>query len=209
MLLGCVQNPCPLPATPGVGAVMIGQVVDAQGAPIEAAWVVPADATGAPISGMMRARTDAAGRFWAAQVPSGFAYVLLARLPLPSESPFSGLAVPDLAGEVTWELSAASTVVTVRVLRGRVGMPGTFDRTVYLQAVDAVRDWLAQRPQPNLSDASSVEVWLDERQREDPALQGWMRQLIVETARTGSREQVEALIAAPRLGPLDAFLPIY
>lgn len=205
----CVQNPCPLPGTPGVGQLMVGQVLDLQGAPVEAAWVVPADATGAPISGMMRARTDAAGRFWTAQVPPGFAYVLLARLPAPGDSIYSGLAVPALAPDVNWEVSAASTVVTMLILQGRAGMPGVFDRSAYQQAVDAVKDWLKQRPQPVLSDLSSLKAWMEARQQEDPALGGWMRQLSQETARAGSREQVEAAVAEPRVGPLDAFRPIY
>lgn len=209
LLVACTQNPCPLPVRPGLGAVVIGQVVGAQDAPVEAAWVVPADATGAPIPGMMRARTDAAGRFWAGQVPPGFAYVLQARLPDSGQPVYSGLAQPALEAEHSWELSPATTVVTVLALQGRVGMPGLFDRGVYTQTVDAVKVWLKQRPQPDIADQGSLRAWMDERQREDPALQARMRQLMTETARAGSREQVEAALALPHVGPLDALKPIY
>jgi hypothetical protein len=209
LLTACMQNPCPLPATPSLGSVLLGQVLNRESQPVASAWVAPADATGAPISGMMRSRTDATGRFWAVQVPPGFAYVLLARLPDSNEPAYSGLALPAPKGEFLWELSPASTVVTGVLLEGRVGMPGVFDATVYRQALQAVNGWLRQRPQPVLNDISSLREWLNERQAEDPSLAGWMRQLAAETARAGSREQLETAVAEPRGGPLDAFKPIY
>ncbi|MEB3329908.1 MAG: carboxypeptidase-like regulatory domain-containing protein [Candidatus Sericytochromatia bacterium] len=208
-LTGCTPAPCPVASTPATGGVVQGQVRGADGQPVEGATVVAADASGVAIPGTMRARTDQQGTFWAAQLPQGFAYVLVARLPDGKGTVLSTLGRPAEASPPETDITPATTILTLATMRGRAGMPGVFTPEAWALAVQQVEQALAGNPAPDLADPAAVEAWLRQRGEEDATLRANVALLGQELSAGGSREQVETQAGNRQSDPLDALKPIY
>lgn len=208
-LSACTQLPCPQPGPPGVGGMVRGRVLDLEGQAIAAASVAPADVTGAAIPGMMRARTNDQGEFWAAQLPLGFQYVLVARFPGANGLVLSTLARPSADAPTAHDITPATSLVVLATMKGRAGMPGPFTPTTFAQVVARVQRALSQTQKPDMRDAGAMTDWLTARRGEDQALATLLDDLARESAQPGSREQLEAAVGAAPVGPLDAFKPFF
>lgn len=206
----CTQPPCPVPAEPAMGGVLQGQVRDAAGKPVTGALVLVADATGAAIPGTMRARSDDQGNWWTAQLPAGFTFVIVARVPGPNGPVMSTLGRPTegSAARAT-DVTPATTILTVAALQGRAGMPGPFDADNHARAVALVEQALVSNPAPTAGDPAAASAWLAERRKGNAELSGCVDQLVQETGKGGSRDQVEAQVGARQSDPLDALKPVY
>ncbi|MEB3223363.1 MAG: carboxypeptidase-like regulatory domain-containing protein [Candidatus Sericytochromatia bacterium] len=208
-LAGCNPAPCPVVTSPPTGGVIQGQVRGTDGRPVEGATVMAADATGAAIPGTMRARTDAQGSYWAAQLPPGFAYVLVARPPDGKGPLLSTLGRPTEQAAAPTDITRATTVLTLGTMRGRAGMPGAFSPEAWALAVQRVELALESEQAPDLADAAAVEAWLRRQGEGDTTLRASVAQLNQELSAGGAREQVEAQAGNRQSDPLDALKPIY
>jgi hypothetical protein len=189
--------------------VIQGQVRGADGQPVEGATVMAADAKGVAIPGTMRARTDGTGAFWTAQLPPGFAYVLVARLPDGKGPTLSTLGRPVTDAAPPTDISLATTILTLATMQGRTGMPGAFNPETWALAVQRVEQALATTPAPDTSDPAAVDAWLSQQREQDATLRANVALLGQELSAGASRDQVETQVGNRQTDPLDALKPIY
>lgn len=211
-LTGCGAQACPNVPVTEPGAYVRGRVTDAAQA-LEAAQISFTDTTGAPVSGVMHARTDAAGEYLAGQIPADTAFVVEAR-GTNAAGQTTILKTLTHAGtdpNAFTDLSAATTILTSFLTRGRTGMPGNFDATVYAKAVDIVGQKLAGTTPPSLTNTSEMANWLEDRAAQDQALRSALDTLRGQVAAGPPREAVETQVRAanPDPDPLDALKPVY
>lgn len=216
---GCQTPACPPAVAADPGAFVRGRVVGAdatdpaKAAGVEAAEVALTDASGQPISGLPRARTDASGEFVAPALPPDHTYVMTARVPdaTGGETVLKTLVRPGSDPNVFWDLSPASTIVATRLTQGLPGLPGTLTAATYEKAIALVAALLSSGiAAPDLDDTPAVVAWLEARTAEDPALKETIDALVPQAAEGEPTEPVEAQAAASAdVDPLDALRPIY
>jgi len=182
--------------------------------PVEAADVALADASGAPIPGLVHHRSDADGYFRVLKVPAGFAYMVVARAPAADgrELTFKALTTPTTATDTPVELSLASTLVTQAILEGKTGLVGAFDTASYAAAVAKVQERLATlETPPDPSNAAAGIALVGQWSQADSELATALERVRAGAGAPAATPQTLATEVAKtrEAEPLDALSPIY